>query len=466
MTGSLTLSNKEPENEFLIQYQALMELYLRDPILFSKQVLNITPTPQQEAVIWDLIRKKKVTAKSGRGVGKTFCAAIIVWWFLITRYKPQVYVTAASGGQISGGIWPTLSTTWDSMDPVFKDNFDVLATQIKHKEFPNSWFAQTRTARRENPEAMAGAHNRHLLYVIDEASGVEENIFKSVVGSLTEEENYLLMLSNPRRLSGFFFDSHKPTNRDIYGQHTLSAIDCDFITKDSIEYWRKMYGEQSNTYRIEVLGEFPLREEDCIVPWDLAYAATNRKSIKPEGAIFWGVDCAAGGDKSVLIKRQGNVIFDDIKAWKDRDTMQLVGKVVREYNNTPKAKKPERIFVDSIALGKGPYDRLRELKLPVYPAVASGTALDSKYNYNQRAEWWSECGSWFRDEDVQIPNDSNLLEQLTTVKSKIHSSGRFLVERKDEYKKRNPLMGSPDYADAAVMTFCKSVAVKAEILLI
>jgi hypothetical protein len=460
------VNSNSQSDQFVINYRALMELYLNDPITFSIQVLNITPTPQQEEVIWDIIKSKKVTCKSGRGVGKTFCAAIVVWWFLITRFKPQVYITAASGGQVQGGIWPTLSTTWDNMDPVFKDNFDVLATQIKHKEYPNSWFAATRTARRENPEAMAGAHAKNLLYIIDEASGVEENIFKSVVGSLTEVENYLLMLSNPRRLSGFFYDSHKPSNREIYGQHTLSAIDCDFITRDSIEYWKRMYGEQSNTYRIEVLGEFPNREDDCIISWDYAYASTKKKKTKPEGAIFWGLDCAAGGDKSVLIKRQGNVIFDDIKAWKDKDTMQMVGRVVREYNNTVKAKKPDRIFVDSVALGKGPYDRLRELRLPVYPAVANATALDSKYNFNQRAEWWSECGAWFRDEDVQIPDDPNLLEQLTTVKSKIHSSGRFLVERKDEYKKRNPLIGSPDFADAAVMTFCKSVAVKAEILFV
>ena len=341
------------------------------------------------------------------------------------------------------------------MSPLYKEQFEFQSTQIKHKDHPHTWFAMTRTARLENPDAMAGSHAKKMLYVIDEASGVADEMFRIIFGSLTEVDNYLLMFSNPRKLSGFFYESFKPSNMNTYSQITMSAINSQWVTEESINHWKTLYGEDSNIYMVEVLGEFPLREDDSIIPWDLVVASTERK-LDPVGEIRWGLDVGAGNDKSVLVKRQGPVLFPDIKKWRYKDTMIVVGKVIREYLDTPDELKPDKIYVDTIGVGKGAGDRLREQGLPIIPAVASKRAVSKKYNFNAKSEWWRELYLWFNEDEPQIPNDNELIEQLTTLRAVTSSDGRFKTESKDHYKKRHH--NSPDSADALAMTFCKRSA--------
>jgi len=433
------------------EIQALLQLYHDDPILFSQQVLEIDPDDQQKEVITSLYNsKKKSSVRSGRGTGKTYTAGIVIWHFLCTRSNSQVYITAPSGGTISGAIWPTLGKMYDRMNPIYKDQFEFQTSRIKHLEHPHTWFAQSRTARLENPDALAGTHAKNMLYIIDEASGVSDEMFKVILGSLTETNNYILMVSNPRRLSGFFFDSHKPSNRNVFTQLHMSAIKSQWVTKESIQNWENMYGVDSNHYKVEVLGEFPDREDEAIIPMKIVLEATNRTE-EPVGDIRWGLDVGAGNDKSVLIKRQGPVLFPDIKKYKFKDTMRVVGKVVEEYYATPEELRPVSIYVDTIGVGKGAGDRLREQGLPIVPAVASNRAYMKKYNYNAKSEWWKEMYEWFRDQKPQIPDDDELIEELTTCRAVPSSDGRFKVEPKDKYKSR--LKRSPDTADALAITF-------------
>ncbi len=431
--------------------ESLVQLYHDDPITFSHQILKVYPDLQQSGVIQNLYQRKKASVRSGRGCGKTYCAGVIIWHFLCTRANAQVYITAPAGGTISGAIWPTLGKIYQTMNPIYKDQFDFQTTQIKHKEFGSTWFAITRTARQENPDAMAGSHAENMLYIIDEASGVSDEMFRIIFGSLTEQDNYLLMLSNPRRLSGFFFESHKPSNNETYAQLHMNAIKSEWVTKESIEHWGRMYGTDSNIYKIEVLGEFPDREDNAIIPWPLIDSAVNRVDIEGLGEMRWGLDMAAGNDKSVLVKRRGPLVSPDIKKYNYKDTMKVVGKVALEYKETPEEERPVGIYVDTIGIGKGTGDRMKELGLPVIPAVASKKAVSKKYIFNQKAEWWRQMHDWFRDEEPSIPNDKDLLEELSTCMSVPSSDGRFKIESKDLYKRR--LKRSPDTSDALSMTF-------------
>lgn len=442
--------NSKPLNKEDKNIMSLIQLYYDDPILFSQQILHVYPDEQQIEVINGFYNRKRVTVRAGRGCGKTWVAGIIIWHFLCTRSNAQVYITAASGGTISGAIWPTLGKLYDNMESFYRDQFDFQTTRIKHIQHPHTWFAQSRTARIENPDALAGTHAINMLYVIDEASGVGDPMFMIIKGSLTQDNNYLAMFSNPRKLSGFFFESHDPKNSNIYSQHHMSCIISPWVLKGSIEEWKDLYGIDSNQYKIEVLGEFPDAEDNSIIPRNLVLAATKRKS-DPAGDMRWGLDVGAGGDISVLIKRQGPLIFPDIKKYKFKDTMRLVGKVVREYNDTPDDLKPVGIYVDTIGVGKGPGDRLKEQGLPIVPAVASNRAYRRKYNYNAKSEWWKEMYEWFRDQDPSIPHDKELIQELTTCKEVPSSDGRFKVEPKDRYKSR--LKRSPDTADALAITF-------------
>ncbi len=54
------------------------------------------------------------------------------------------------------------------------------------------------------PENMQGFHEDNMLFIVDEASGVADTIMEAILGTLSGENNKLLMLGNPTKTSGVF----------------------------------------------------------------------------------------------------------------------------------------------------------------------------------------------------------------------------------------------------------------------
>ena len=431
---------------------SLLRLYYYNPKLFAEQVLDIQLDDQQVKMIEYLYEFEWETVRSGKGPGKTFAASVLIWHFLITRALSKVFITAPAQAQMTGGIWTELSAVYNKLPSEFRNEWEFLSNKIVNKQDPHEWFCHMRVARKENPEALRGAHGDNLLYVMDEATGIPDESFETVSSTLTGKNNYLLLMSNPNKLSGFFYESHLPKQSTLFKQLHFSCFDSSFVDPKSIEKARLKYGKESGEYRCNVLGEFPLSETDSIILADWVREAMAREVKEPEGEMYWGVDVATTSDRSVLIKRKGNKVYPDIRVWRERDTMKLVGRIVNEYKNTPDKDKPYAIFIDDIAIGKGPADRLKELHLPIVGTNASKKAVNSNIYVNLRAEMWFNMQEYFRNDKPDIPNDPQFAEELYTMKSEYHSSGRMLVEEKLKYRRRNGGK-SPDKADALALTF-------------
>jgi hypothetical protein len=186
---------------------------------------------------------------------------------------------------------------------------------------------------------------------------------------------------------------------------------------------------------------------------ELLEAATNRDvAVSPIAKVVWGLDVARfGSDRSALCKRQGNAVTEPVKTWKNLDLMQLTGAVMAEYQALPPDQRPHEIMVDSIGLGAGVVDRLRELKLPAIGInVAESPALGSTYR-NLKAELWHKAKAWLEKRDCVIPKDESLIAELATVRYFFTSGGKIQIEGKDEIRKRG--LASPDKADAFCLTF-------------
>ena len=87
---------------------------------------------------------------------------------------------------------------------------------------PEEWFAVGRTA--SKPDALQGFHAEHVLYIIDEASGVRDEIFEPVLGALSTEGAKLVMCGNPTKITGFFYDSHHKS-RELYNAMHIDGRD-------------------------------------------------------------------------------------------------------------------------------------------------------------------------------------------------------------------------------------------------
>lgn len=126
-----------------------------------------------------------------------------------------------------------------------------------------------------------------------------------------------------------------------------------------------------------------------------------------------------------------------------------------EYNDTADEQKPDRLYVDDIGVGGGVVDRLREQGVPVSGVTVSRLppVRMAEKCYRLRDELWWRGREFFQGRNVRIPREEGLLAELTTPTYDIRSDGRIHVESKADFKKRLPDRGSPDSADAFLLTF-------------
>jgi hypothetical protein len=295
-----------------------------------------------------------------------------------------------------------------------------------------------------------------VLLVVDEASGVPEKVFEAAAGSMSGHSATTILLSNPTRSSGTFFES-QTRMASSWWTRRWSCVDSPLVSDEFVDEMLARYGEDSNAFRIRVLGEFPMADDDTIIPFHLVESAIRRdvEAMHDEKPI-WGLDVARfGADKTALCKRYGNVVTE-ITSWQGLDLMQTVGRVMAEYEGLAPSMRPKEILVDSIGVGGGVVDRLRELGAPVRGInVGEAPAMGNTY-MNLRAELWFKTKGWLEDRSCKLPNDDQLLAELTSIRYGFTPGGKMKAESKDEMRKRG--LKSPDLADALCLTMASDAA--------
>jgi len=192
--------------------------------------------------------------------------------------------------------------------------------------------------------------------------------------------------------------------------------------------------------------------DNQLIGMEQAYKASERQYTTREIAHaprILGVDVARyGGDRSVIVRRQGLVAFEP-KVFRGMDNMALASMVMQEKSEW----KPDAIFIDA-GRGEGVIDRLRQLGVDVVEVNFGGRPNDPKYQ-NKRAEMWNEMATWVKDKGM-IPRNTELIEDLAAPTYMFsNSTNRFQVESKEMLKARGAK--SPDIADALALTFADNV---------
>jgi hypothetical protein len=434
-------------------FLAFAKLYKNNPVLFVREVLGVKPDPWQEEFLGHIAaNNRRISVRSGHGVGKSTAASWAIIWYLLLRFPVKIVVTAPTSSQLYDALFAELKRWVKQLPAPLQEQLEVKQDRIEVKEAPTEAFISARTSRAEQPEALQGVHSDNVMLVADEASGIPEQVFEAAAGSMSGHKAVTLLLGNPVRSSGFFFDTHNRL-KDDWVTMKVSCADSPRVSDAYMDEMKSRYGEESNAYRIRVLGDFPRSDDDTVIPMELLEAATNRDvAVSPIAKVVWGLDVARfGSDRSALCKRQGNAVTEPVKTWKNLDLMQLTGAVMAEYQALPPDQRPHEIMVDSIGLGAGVVDRLRELKLPAIGInVAESPALGSTYR-NLKAELWHKAKAWLEKRDCVIPKDESLIAELATVRYFFTSGGKIQIEGKDEIRKRG--LASPDKADAFCLTF-------------
>ena len=439
----------------------LMKRYQHDPVKFAREVIGMEPDEWQCELLQSVADPniRRVSCRSGHGVGKSSAVAMAAIWHVLMRVPSKTVVTAPTSAQLFDACFAEMKNIAKRLKPPFNELLEIKSDRIELKSAPESTFISCRTSRQEQPEALAGVHSPSTLLLADESSGIPESVFEAASGSMSGIHATTVLTGNPTRNTGFFYDTHNRLKENWHTMH-VSCVDSNRVSDDFINDMKNRYGEDSPAYHVRVLGNFPPSESDTVVPVSLIdHAMKNDVKIHEDTVSIWALDVARqGNDSSVLCKRQGPVIHP-LTVWNNLDLMQLTGAVKAEYDAVSSSKKPVEIIVDSVGLGAGVLDRLRELGLPARGLNVSERSVQRETYINLRAELWFKCKAWLEGMDVKIPHDDRLWAELAAPRYHFTSSGKIQVESKEAMKKRG--IQSPDRADAVCLSLANEMTTMA-----
>lgn len=432
-------------------FVSFLKTYSNDPVKFVERVLKVKPDPWQAELLEQVAKgTRKISVRSGHGTGKSTVASWTILWYFLTKHPCKIVLTAPTSSQLFDALFSEVKSWIKKLPDALQNLLEVTSDRVVLIAAPQDKFISVRTSRAEVPEAMAGIHSSNVLLVVDEASGIPEAVFEAAAGSMSATSACTILLGNPVRTSGTFYESHHRLKSEWHTMH-VSCVDSPRVSKEFVKEMAIRYGEDSSAFNVRVLGEFPKTDDETIISLALVEDAQVRDVKMSEFTPkIWGLDVARFGvDQSVLAERQGTIV-NFIESWRGKDLMQLTGLVHQKYNELTPSQQPVEILVDSIGLGSGVVDRLKELGLPVRGInVAESPSMRSQY-INLRAELWFRMKEWLEARDCKLPKDEALFSELVAPRYSFTSTGKLKVESKQEMKKRG--LPSPDRADAVILT--------------
>ena len=422
--------------------------YATDPVGFVRDILRAEPDEWQARVMMEVAKgSRRISVRAGHGVGKSTFVAWLAIWHMVTKYPQKTVMTAPTAGQLFDALFAEIKLWINRLPAPIRALFEMTSEKVTLKAAPEASFISARTSSADRPEALAGIHSDNVLILVDEASAVPEPVYESAAGSMSGHAACTILIGNPTRNSGLFFKTHHALASEWKTFH-VSCLDSPRVARDFVKQIADTYGPESNAYRVRVLGEFALREDDTLIPAELVDSAMDRDlAADVKEPVVYGLDVARfGDDRSVLCKRRGNVVME-FKVWQGLDLMQLTGAIVNEA----KIDEPAEICVDSIGLGSGVADRLRELGHVVRDVNVSESSAMNPQAAKLRDELWLSVKEWLAARACKLPRMDELRQELVAPTYTFTSNGRIKVEGKQEMKRRG--MRSPDLADSLCITF-------------
>jgi len=409
-------------------------------------------------------RPALMATTSGHGTGKSALNGMETWWGFSTRAGTRGVITANTDNQLRTKTWVEMAK-WHRLF-IAKHLFKYTATALFSidEERSKEWRIDMVPWSERNTEAFAGLHNSggRILILFDEASAIPDIIWETTEGALTDADTEILwsVKGNPTRNKGRFREcfpggafEHRWMSREIDSRSVPGT------NKEQIEAWKQDYGEDSDFFRIRVLGKFPRQDQNSFIPLELAREAAARIPQQDIGQpVVLGVDVGRfGDDPSCIYPRQGY----DAKSRKPElylglNLIQLADRVCRARA----LHSATIIFVDEGGVGAGLVDILLDRAEPVI-GVDFGSRADQSNSRdpltryaNKRAEMWGGLRDALPHLAIhdKIPEqEQSLVDELTSPSYDYNIREHIVLESKKDMKRRG--IPSPNVADALALTY-------------
>lgn len=456
---TVTLRIDSHEFQPLVQYQKDFDGFCRDILgihLWAKQI-----------EIGNSVRDNPRTVVSAcYASGKTFTAACLVLWWLFTRRPAMCVTTAPTGRQVRTLLWREIKKLHRKAK--IKLPGRPLQTRL---EIAEDWLAFGFAS--DSANSVAGLHEGNVLFIEDEAAGMETHIVEGFEGITAGSDSRHLKIGNPICESGPFYDAlvnplESQRWHPIYidAEETPNVVERRKVVPGLVEWdWvedkrhRWLARGLMGLWETRVKGKIYVSASQKVVPGDwITQAGARWEDADTYGERVLGVDIGAGGtDPTVVYFRQGERI-DFLDSWQLEDLWKQAERIA----NLATENRVQRIVVDRTGVGQGVWSDL--LKLQDMGQVEDaceiiGVALNKSANDKETfQDAASELAFYLRDalDPAQgkryaiNPNNKQLAEELGyRTWSKNEKGGRIEVISKKAMRKSG--LGSPDHADAAAL---------------
>ena len=126
-----------PNNEIFKRYLELVRRYRPNAPLFVREVLGVDPDPWQVEFLEAISRgERKISVRSGHGVGKSTVASWAMIWYMLTRGPAKIVVTAPTSSQLYDALFAELKRCVKELPNAWGDRLEVKTDRIEMRAAP------------------------------------------------------------------------------------------------------------------------------------------------------------------------------------------------------------------------------------------------------------------------------------------------------------------------------------------
>lgn len=353
----------------------ILDLFLDfadDPVGFNEIVLERGPYWHKQVQIAESFRDNAITVvPTGNGVGKSYVGSGLLIWALACHPFSRVLSTAPSNELLADVLWGEVRKAWNGSDLLSRLDIEIKSNP-QRLEITDGWSAKGWSS--DSIERMSGRHGDRLIWIIDEASGITDEVWEGIWSTNPWK---ILALGNPLYPEGGFYDLTRNPLANVVQISSLQSPDINKYESDYgladgkwIERVRAQYGDGSPYWQAHVLGEFPESTFNALVHPNWLDLAENTPH-SPKGPRTIAVDLATptGKDRSCYVLRDENgVMLSELGNWTFEELARIISHLARQHG-----VPGSRIVYDAGGIGYGFGENLRAHGLTPIPYLGAGT---------------------------------------------------------------------------------------------
>lgn len=482
--------------------------YAFDPVGFIEKELGESLTDEQKCIANSVVCNRETNVQASHSVGKSHLSArIVLWWICCKGEGAFAISTGPTKRQVHQILWGELRKIYDRHRE--KIGGERGETFIR---LPGNARAIGFTSRHTSSDSFQGLHERSLLIVIDESSGVSEEIDAGAQACVTSAENRLLRVGNPIRNNTAF---HRACLRSAIRIPSWSHPNVSWAyelcsdnvhrLKPEVKKWildkngevkpeeewlseyrskipgavsvrwieeaRANYGESSLFWQTRVEAQFPTDDTDGIIPKSWLLQARDRYDANPQ---YWddlakgdiwrlGLDVGDGQDNHALAIWRGPVLYDVQIHATVGDRMDTVRAAEIAIAVIRRLGGDYRIAVDNTGVGAGTLASLLASGMMNASGCRFGDGADDRSLFlNRKSQLYWEFREGLRTGKVAIAplgeKEDYIFQDLCATRYSINTKDQICCEAKEKTKAR--LKRSPD-AEAVVIALENSMQLSA-----